>query len=106
MRNQGGTLDLHPRAGQRALQEAGLIDEFKKYSRPEGEAMKLIKYDGSVLWDENVMGNVRPKDLSDRPEIDRVKLRDILLDSLEEGIVNWGRKVMRVEVRCEGSQQA
>ena len=49
VRNQGGTLDLHPKAGQRALQEAGLLEEFKKHARPEGEAMKLIKYDGTVL---------------------------------------------------------
>lgn len=102
-RNQGGTLDLHPRAGQAALKAAGLFEEFLKYSRPEGEAMKLIKPDGSVLWDDNatVTSQAAQKELEgegrDRPEIDRVKLRDILLDSLDEGTVKWGKKVMRVE---------
>jgi len=96
VRNQGGTLDLHPKAGQRALQEAGLLDEFKRFSRPEGEAMKIVKYDGAVLWDENVMGNVR-EDSGDRPEIDREDLRNILLDSLLPGTIKWGKKLNRVE---------
>lgn len=97
VRNQGGTLDLHPKAGQRALQEAGLIEEFRKYSRPEGEAMKLINYDGSVLWDENEMGNTRPEEFADRPEIDRIRLRDILLDSIPPNTMQWNRKLARVE---------
>ncbi|CAI7639874.1 unnamed protein product [Penicillium glandicola] len=103
VRNQGGTLDLHPRAGQAALKAAGLFDEFLKHSRPEGEAMKLIKPDGSVLWDDNpiVTSQATQSELDgqgrDRPEIDRVKLRDILLSSLEEETVRWGKKVMRVE---------
>jgi 2-polyprenyl-6-methoxyphenol hydroxylase-like FAD-dependent oxidoreductase len=90
-------LDLHPRAGQRALAEAGLLEEFKKHARPEGEAMKLVKFDGSVLWDENEMGNMRPDEFADRPEIDRVALRDILLDSLLPGTIKWGQKLAKVE---------
>jgi 2-polyprenyl-6-methoxyphenol hydroxylase-like FAD-dependent oxidoreductase len=104
VRNQGGTLDLHPKAGQRALAEAGLLDEFKKHARPEGEAMKLVKFDGSVLWDENEMGNTRPDEFADRPEIDRVVLRDILLDSLLPGTIKWGQKLAKVEpdAKAEG----
>ncbi|GLI72760.1 hypothetical protein PoHVEF18_000942 [Penicillium ochrochloron] len=103
VRNQGGTLDLHPRAGQAALKAAGLFDEFRKHSRPEGEAMKLIKPDGSILWDDNktIASQATQRQVDgegrDRPEIDRVKLRDILLSSLEEGTVKWGKKLMRVE---------
>ena len=96
-RNQGGTLDLHPKLGQRALAEAGLLEEFKKHARPEGEAMKLVRYDGAVLWDENAIGNTRPEEFADRPEIDRVALRDILLDSLEPGVIQWGKKIVKVE---------
>ena len=33
-RDQGGTLDLHPKSGQRAIQEAGLWKEFTKLARP------------------------------------------------------------------------
>jgi 2-polyprenyl-6-methoxyphenol hydroxylase-like FAD-dependent oxidoreductase len=95
-RNQGGTLDLHPRAGQLALKEAGLISEFHKHSRPEGEASKILKYDGRVLWDDNVLPPWRPQEEGEqeRPEIDRVILRDMLLDSLSEGTIQWGKKLL------------
>jgi 2-polyprenyl-6-methoxyphenol hydroxylase-like FAD-dependent oxidoreductase len=96
-RNQGGTLDLHPKSGQRAIKEAGLWDEFVKYARPEGECEKLVKYDGTVMWDENVMTDFeRPKD-GGKPEIDRVRLRQILLDSLPPSMIKWNCKVARVE---------
>lgn len=96
-KDQGGTLDLHPRGGQLALREAGLLEEFKKYARPEGEAMKLLKYDGTVLYDENVMGNRRPEEYADRPEIDRHKLRQLLLDSVDAGTIHWGKKLCSVK---------
>jgi 2-polyprenyl-6-methoxyphenol hydroxylase-like FAD-dependent oxidoreductase len=98
VRNKGGTLDLHPKSGQLALKEAGLLEGFKKYARPEGECMKLIKYDGTVLWDENEMSNTnRPEEYSNRPEIDRVRLRDILLDSIRHDTIQWNRRLLRVE---------
>jgi 2-polyprenyl-6-methoxyphenol hydroxylase-like FAD-dependent oxidoreductase len=110
VRNQGGTLDLHPRAGQRALKEAGLLEEFKKHARPEGECMKLIKNDGTVLWDENEHGNKqRPEEFQDRPEIDRVVLRDILLDSVRPESIKWNKKVLRVDIndgRAKGLPRA
>lgn len=110
VRNQGGTLDLHPRAGQRALKEAGLLDEFKKHARAEGECMKLIKNDGTVLWDENEHGNKqRPKEFQDRPEIDRVVLRNILLDSVRPESIKWNKKVLRVDIndgRAKGLPRA
>lgn len=96
-RNQGGTVDLHPRGGQLALREAGLLDEFKRHARPEGEALKLVKFDGTVVYDENVMGSNRPEEYADRPEIDRSKLRQLLLDSLQAGTVVWGKKLRSVE---------
>lgn len=97
-RSQGGTLDLHPKAGQLALKEAGLLPEFNKQSRPEGEASKIIKYDGSVLWDDNVIPPWRPskEGEQERPEIDRVVLRDILIDSLYQGTIQWGKKILGV----------
>ncbi|KAF4630730.1 hypothetical protein G7Y89_g7406 [Cudoniella acicularis] len=53
-RNQGGTLDLHPRVGQLALKEAGLLPQFQQHSRPEGEASKILKYDGK--WGKKLLG--------------------------------------------------
>ncbi|MGW5387527.1 FAD-dependent oxidoreductase [Nocardia sp. NPDC003963] len=83
-RGQGGMLDIH--SGQRALREAGLIDEFHAIARSEGQDMRLLQPDGTLLLQEDT-----PDDAPlARPEVDRADLRDLLLDSLPEGIVRWG----------------
>ncbi|WNI30542.1 NAD(P)/FAD-dependent oxidoreductase [Streptomyces sp. ITFR-6] len=83
-RGQGGMLDIH--SGQWALREAGLIDRFHALARGEGQDMRLLEPDGTLLLQEDT-----PDDApSERPEIDRADLRDLLLDSLPEGTVRWG----------------
>lgn len=83
-RGQGGMLDIH--SGQPALREAGLIDRFHAIARPEGQDMRLLEPDGTLLLQEDT-----PEDApSARPEVDRADLRDLLLDSLPEGMVRWG----------------
>ncbi|CAD6446890.1 e04008b3-3263-421f-8def-14f1d683e26d-CDS [Sclerotinia trifoliorum] len=98
-RSQGGLIDLHADMGQRALREAGLIEEFRKHCLPEADSMKLVKADGTVVWDENEKDE--EKDLNrqarDRPEIDRARLRDILLDSVDPDLIQWNSKLIRVE---------
>ncbi|KAH6711180.1 hypothetical protein BKA61DRAFT_645340 [Leptodontidium sp. MPI-SDFR-AT-0119] len=98
-REQGGIVDLHANSGQLALKAAGLFEEFQKYSLAGAEAMKLIKADGTICWDENHMRGMEVSQSRDRPEIDRAQLRDILLDSVEPGSVQWGKKLVRVEPR-------
>ncbi|MER7079627.1 2-polyprenyl-6-methoxyphenol hydroxylase [Saccharopolyspora kobensis] len=84
-RGQGGMLDIH--SGQRALREAGLIDEFHAIARSEGQDMRLLEPDGTLLLQEDT-----PDDAPlERPEVDRADLRDLLLDSLPAGAVRWGR---------------
>ncbi|MFD0000186.1 FAD-dependent oxidoreductase [Nocardia sp. NPDC127526] len=84
-RGQGGMLDIH--SGQRALREAGLIDRFHAIARGEGQDMRLLEPDGTLLLQEDT-----PEDAPlARPEVDRADLRDLLLDSLPEGMVRWGR---------------
>ncbi|MFG2004415.1 FAD-dependent oxidoreductase [Spirillospora sp. NPDC048911] len=87
-RPPGGTLDLHEGLGQRALDKAGLLPEFRALSRPEGQAMRILDTDGTVLRD----WRPRPEDRAN-PEIDRGHLRDLLLGSLD---VQWGRRVTQV----------
>src|SRR5438874_5365331 len=83
-RGQGGMLDIH--TGQRALRDAGLIDEFHAIARGEGQDMRLLEPDGTLLLQEDT-----PDDAPlDRPEVDRADLRKLLLDSLPEGTVRWG----------------
>ncbi|KAH7336443.1 hypothetical protein BKA65DRAFT_34113 [Rhexocercosporidium sp. MPI-PUGE-AT-0058] len=98
-REQGGIVDLHANSGQLALKEAGLFEEFQKHSLAGAEAMKLIKADGTVCWDENDMAGIEVSQSRDRPEIDRSQLRDILLNSVESDSVRWGKKLVRVEAR-------
>lgn len=83
-RGQGGMLDIH--SGQRALREAGLIDEFHAIARGEGQDMRLLEPDGTLLLQEDT-----PEDAPlERPEVDRADLRNLLLDSLPEHTVRWG----------------
>ncbi|MFF5114359.1 FAD-dependent oxidoreductase [Streptosporangium sp. NPDC000509] len=87
-RPPGGTLDLHEEMGQLALDKAGLLTRFQALSRPEGQAMRILDTDGTVLRD----WQPRPGDRAN-PEIDRGQLRDLLLGPLD---VQWGRGVMQV----------
>lgn len=87
-RPPGGTLDLHEGLGQRALDMAGLLPEFLALSRPEGQAMRILGTDGSVLRDWRPAPDERA-----HPEIDRKQLRDLLLGPLD---VQWGRGVTQV----------
>ncbi|MFI6436121.1 FAD-dependent oxidoreductase [Streptomyces sp. NPDC050759] len=84
-RGQGGMLDIH--SGQRALREAGLIEEFYAIARGEGQDMRLLEPDGTLLLQEDTLDDAP----LDRPEVDRADLRDLLLDSLPEDVVRWGR---------------
>jgi hypothetical protein len=93
-RNQGGTLDLHEDSGQLTLRQAGLLEEFKEKARPEGEALKIASPTGGILWNEN---GKEAGEISGRPEIDRVALRDLLLSSIEPDRIRWGKKLRHVE---------
>jgi 2-polyprenyl-6-methoxyphenol hydroxylase-like FAD-dependent oxidoreductase len=87
-RPPGGTLDLREEMGQLALAKAGLLARFEALSRPEGQAMRILHVDGTVLRD----WQPRPGDRAN-PEIDRGQLRDLLLGPLD---VQWGRGVTKV----------
>ncbi|WP_329056126.1 FAD-dependent monooxygenase [Amycolatopsis sp. NBC_01488] len=83
-RGQGGMLDIH--SGQRALREAGLLDEFFAIARGEGQDMRLLQPDGTLLLQEDTPDDAPLL----RPEVDRADLRALLLDSLPDGVVRWG----------------
>ncbi|GGX92154.1 monooxygenase [Streptomyces minutiscleroticus] len=87
-RPPGGTLDLQEGMGQLALEKAGLLAGFQALSRPEGQAMRILDTDGTVLRD----WRPRPGERA-HPEIDRGQLRDLLLGPLD---VQWGRGVTEV----------
>jgi 2-polyprenyl-6-methoxyphenol hydroxylase-like FAD-dependent oxidoreductase len=97
-RDQGGSVDLHADMAQLALKEAGLLPTFRKFAIPGAEAMKLVRADGTVCWDENNAGQYGEGAHRDRPGIDRKLLRTMLLDSIEEENIAWGRKLVSVEI--------
>ena len=90
-RGQGGMLDIH--SGQRALHDAGLFEQFREIARGEGQDMRLLEPDGTLLLQEDT-----PDDAPlQRPEVDRADLRRILLDSLPEHTVRWGHAFASAE---------
>jgi 2-polyprenyl-6-methoxyphenol hydroxylase-like FAD-dependent oxidoreductase len=84
-RRTGGSLDLKPTSGQRVVKEAGLFEEFKKYARWDDTLFVLADQQGEKYLE---MGEER-----DAPEIDRVALRKILLDSIPKEKVQWGHEL-------------
>lgn len=97
-RPQGGSLDLHPESGQRALAEAGLDGRFRSQARPEGEEHRILDPAGRVL----IHHVPRPGSYAGRPEIDRSALRDLLLDSLPGGTVAWRHRLVAATPRPGG----
>ncbi|WP_246127549.1 FAD-dependent oxidoreductase [Amycolatopsis rhizosphaerae] len=85
-RTQGGMLDIHEENGQKALRAAALHDDFLKIVHEGGQAVRLLGPDGAVHVSEKDDGS------GDRPEVERGDLRDLLLNSLPDGTIHWGRK--------------
>src|SRR4051812_36163924 len=83
-RKQGGMLDIHEEDGQVALREAGLLEPFRAIIHAGGQATRVLDRTGAVHVDE-------PDDpRRGRPEVERGRLRQILLDSLPAGTIRWG----------------
>ncbi|KAF4960810.1 hypothetical protein FSARC_10362 [Fusarium sarcochroum] len=96
--NQGGTLDIHASSGQQALKEAGLFEEFKKAARWDASRVCMQNPSGTV---KAVFGEDR-----DAPEIDRLQLRKLLLDSIPAHKIRWGHGVKCVEKETENNLTA
>lgn len=91
-RDQGGSLDLHPKSGQAALHAAGLFSKFQHYVRSDAqETLTMDKYGVLHL-------HIKSEDnTDDKPEIDRGDLRQILVDSIEKGTIKWSTRVQEVK---------
>src|ERR1700761_3225120 len=86
-----GSLDLHTESGQKALEACGLLEEFKKLTREGSEDTKLADSQGVVHFEEEDNGR------SDRPEIDRKVLSELLLRSVKDGKeFVYGKKLVDV----------
>ncbi|WP_432829485.1 FAD-dependent oxidoreductase [Dactylosporangium sp. CA-092794] len=94
VRGQGGSLDIHEESGQVALRAAGLLDEFRRHTHPQGEHLRVLDKSAHVFIDAGAEGG--------RPEIDRTALRDLLIDSLDPGRIVWDSKVTAVAALGDG----
>jgi 2-polyprenyl-6-methoxyphenol hydroxylase-like FAD-dependent oxidoreductase len=96
-RVQGSALDLHEDSGLAALEAAGLMDAFWANHRPDLDRLRLTDAKGTVLHDHSRQMSGAGK----RPEIERGPLRDLLLDSLQLGTVQWDCKLESAETQGE-----
>jgi 2-polyprenyl-6-methoxyphenol hydroxylase-like FAD-dependent oxidoreductase len=95
-RAQGGQLDIHEQDGQVALAAAGLTEAFRAIIHEGGEATRVLDRHGAVIFEQRDDGT------GGRPEVLRGDLRHILLQSLPEGTIRWGRKLAGVASLGEG----
>ncbi|KAJ5159070.1 Monooxygenase FAD-binding [Penicillium coprophilum] len=87
---QGGTLDLHRDSGQEALKRAGLFDKFSnELARWDAACFHLLDSTGETIANFSDVGN--------RPEIDRLQLRRLLLESIPHHKIRWGHGIRSVE---------
>jgi 2-polyprenyl-6-methoxyphenol hydroxylase-like FAD-dependent oxidoreductase len=96
-RVQGSALDLHEDSGLAALQAAGLMEAFWANHRPDLDSLRLCDAHGAILHTHQR----RMSGPGKRPEIERGPLRDILLDSLAPGTVQWDCKLDGAETSGE-----
>ena len=94
IRMQGGTLDLHSGTGLAAVEKAGLLGEYKKYARYDGEALTIADKNLNKYLE---MEGATEDSSTGRPEIDREQLRKILIESLPEGCIKWGCRLKSVD---------
>ena len=98
-RRQGGLVDMHEHSGQLALKAAGLHGPFLHLVRPGEDAKRIVGSDGAVLFDQ------ASRPLSERPEVDRGELRDMLLESLPAAAIKWCHKVTSVATADQNRHQ-
>ncbi|HEY1701306.1 MAG TPA: NAD(P)/FAD-dependent oxidoreductase [Trebonia sp.] len=98
-RTQGGMLDIHEESGQAALRAGGLYDGFRALIHAGGEATRVLDPRGNVHFDEQDDGS------GGRPEVDRGQLRELLLNSLPAGTIQWGKKVTGVRPAGDGRHE-
>ncbi|KAL6885810.1 putative monooxygenase [Trichoderma evansii] len=93
--SSSGTLDIHKDLGQVALKEAGLLEEFQSIARYD-VPIKITDAQGIIQADIPGDGN------TDKPEIDRKDLRNLLLGSIPASRIRWGCPVQHVQKENDG----
>ncbi|RLJ33021.1 tetracycline resistance monooxygenase [Chryseobacterium sp. 7] len=87
----GGTLDLHKESGQKAMKQAGLLDQYYATALPMG--IKIADEQGNTLFTKEIT----PENQHDNPEINRNHLREMLLGSLADDTIIWDMNFIGME---------
>jgi 2-polyprenyl-6-methoxyphenol hydroxylase-like FAD-dependent oxidoreductase len=96
-RPQGGTLDLHPGSGLRAVHLAGLDTQFQAIARYQDQGFRILDKMGTVLLEDGEDAE------QDRPEVDRTELRAMLLASLAPESIQWSSNLGSVRPTGDGT---
>ncbi|RDW72605.1 FAD-dependent oxidoreductase [Aspergillus mulundensis] len=85
-----GMLDLHEESGLAALRECGLYNTFLTLTGECSEAQRVANIHGNIVYaDEG--------ELSERPEISRHALTNLLTEHLPPGSIKYGHKLLSVK---------
>ncbi|RAJ24899.1 FAD-dependent oxidoreductase [Pedobacter cryoconitis] len=101
-RAKGATLDLHYESGLKAINEAGLMEEFKANYRPGADKLRVTDQHANIIFDDQGNREATGAPETFRPEIDRGPLQQILLDSLAPETVVWGNHFISLSPKGEG----
>ncbi|KAL4747448.1 hypothetical protein BDW72DRAFT_209637 [Aspergillus terricola var. indicus] len=84
-----GMLDLHEESGLAALRECGLYDTFLTLTGECSQAQRVADKDGNIIYADD-------GGLSQRPEISRHALTNLLTEHLPPGSIKYGHKLLSV----------
>ena len=101
VRVQGATLDLHETSGLEALRRAGLTEAFYQQYRPEAGKLRITDTAGNIHHDEHEGTDLFA---TERPEIDRGPLRNILMDALLPDTIVWDSQFISMQPEGKGWQ--
>lgn len=97
-----GMLDLREDTGLATIRACNLLPEFRAALGDCSEAVRIRTPAGKLIYDDDGQG-------STRPEIPRASLIDILVRSLPDNSIEWGKKVVGVRTEKDagsGSTEA
>lgn len=99
----GSPLDMHEASGLAALRKANLLNEFKKNYRVGADKKNIVNEQAEIFFSDHktkLEENFGHEHF--RPEIDRSPLRNILLESLKTGSVEWEKHFISMEAKHDG----
>ncbi|MFB4193794.1 FAD-dependent oxidoreductase [Streptomyces carpaticus] len=98
-RPQGCAIDLHEDTGQAALRAAGLHTAFRALARSGTGPVRILDRDAVVHREEDATPDTV------RADIERGRLRDLLLGSLPRETLHWGARVAAARALGDGRHE-